>query len=63
MYESRRIEFVEKQLQEIDQILKGCTISNTYLERRNKILKVLAFKYMRVKFKDNLNTVTIKSRL
>ncbi len=55
--------FLEAQLIEIDNILKGCINSTTYKSRRNSILRKLEFKYMRSKFKEPINTVKMMSKV
>ena len=55
--------FLEAQLIEIDNILKGCVHSATYESRRNSILRKLEFKYMRLKFNEPKKTFRVMSRV
>lgn len=63
IYETSSIPFLEKQLQEIDIILQGCKISNTYLSKRNQILRALRVKYMISKVRDHDHSISVMSRL
>ncbi len=58
----RSIPFLESQLIEFDNILKGSQFNRTYNNRRNSILKKLAFQYIRSKFIDHKNTFLVMSK-